>query len=182
MLLAAAFGLYMQTLPARHMDKTPLKERFKAIFTKQNNAGRFSYTLKSGLYGVCTAAVSFAAMLIIALVTMRSPLIELDEVRRYLDEGSRYVYNQVFYARLETPDNAIGSMLDGDTIDVLKIPNIHKVPVYYMTSQENQTVYLRAWITDLWTDEGWKVLSELTPAGERKSERKVEFRIWMPRR
>jgi len=160
MLLAAAFGLYVQTLPARHMERKSFKQWLKSLFTKQKNEQRFSYTAKSGIYGVCTAAVSLVLMLIVALITFRTPLLQLDQIRQYLDDGSRYVYNQLFYARLETPDNAIGNMVDGETIDVLKIPKIHDVPVYYMTSKENQTVYLRAWITDIFTDEGWMILNE----------------------
>ncbi len=160
MLLAAAFGLYVQTLPSRHLDRKSIKDWLKSLVTKQSNEQRFSYTVKSGIYGVCTAAVSLVLMLIVALITFRTPLIQLDQVREYLDEGTRYVYNQVFYKRLETPDNAIGNMIDGETIDVLKIPNIHDVPVYYMTSKQNQTVYLRAWVTDLFTEDGWVILNE----------------------
>ncbi|MBR5782962.1 MAG: transglutaminase domain-containing protein [Clostridia bacterium] len=162
MLLAVAFGLYMQTLPSRHLNTGTLKEKFKAFFKKQDAQTRFAYTIKSGLYGICSAAVSLILLLLVALVTVRTPLIELDQVREYLDEGYQYVYNQIFYSRLETPDNAIGNMIDGDTVDILKIPKIHKVPVYYLTTEENETVYLRAWVTDLWTDDGWRILDEST--------------------
>lgn len=160
MLLAASFGLYVQTLPSRYMERKTFKSWLKSIFVKENNQQRFSYTLKSGIYGICTASISLVLMLIVALVTYSTPLIQLDQVREYLDEGTRYVYNQVFYKRLETPDNAIGNLLDGEAIDVLKIPNIHNVPVYYLTSKENQAIYLRAWVTDLFTEEGWLVLNE----------------------
>lgn len=160
MLLACAFGLYVQTLSSKHLNRSTLKEWWKKLFTKLDNTKRFAYTMKSGLYGISTTSVSLTLMLLVALITMRTPLIQLDEIRAYLDDGSRYVYNQVFYSRLETPDNAIGNMLEGDQLDVTKIPSIHNVPVLYVSSEKNVDVYLRAWISDTLTTEGWSVLSE----------------------
>ncbi len=170
-LLACAFGLYMQTLTARHLDPVSFKEWWKRLFTKRENAERFAYTMKSGLYGICTAGVSVVLMLLIALITLRTPLIELEEIRAYLDEGSRYVYNQVFYARLETPDNAIGNMVEGEKLDVMKIPEIHNVPVFYVKSEKNEEVYLRAWVSDAFTPEGWSLLDE---ADQKDYDRTVE--------
>lgn len=160
LLLACAFGLYVQTLSARHLGRISIKDWWKKLFKKQSRAERFAYTMKSGLYGICTTGASFVLMLLIALFTMRTPLIELEEIRTYLDEGSRYIYNQVFYSRLETPDNAIGNMVEGDSLDVLKIPEIHDVPVLYVTSGKNEDVYLRAWISDGFTKEGWTLLDQ----------------------
>lgn len=160
LLLAVAFGLYIQTLPSRRLQHTTFKQWLKNLVAKQASADRFAYTRKSGLYGICTAGVSWVLMLLIALVTVRTPLIELDEIRRYLDDGSRYIYNQVFYSRLETPENAIGNMLEGDTMEILDIPNIHKVPVLYVKSNKNTDIYLRAWVTDSLNQKGWQVVDE----------------------
>ncbi|MBQ6948044.1 MAG: hypothetical protein IJN42_08345, partial [Clostridia bacterium] len=102
MLLACAFGLYMQTLSSKHLAGGGIKEWWKNLFKKRSVKERFSYTMKSGLYGISTAGASLVLILLVALFTMRTPLIELDQIRTYLDEGSRYVYNQVFYSRLET--------------------------------------------------------------------------------
>ncbi len=160
MVLAAAFGLYIQTLPSKHLRRISFKDWLQSLVVKQDRKERFAYTIKSGLYGICTAGVSLVIMLIVALFTVRTPLIELDQIRQYLDEGSRYIYNQVFYSRLETPENAIGNMLKGENISVLDIPNIHHVPVLYVTSQKNEDVYLRAWVSDSLTKEGWSVIDE----------------------
>ncbi len=161
LLLASAFGLYMQTLPAKHIRTQSTRRGFLQLFKKQSNDERFFYTVRSGLYGIATATISFVFMLIIALITFRTPLIELEQVRTYLDDGSRYVYNQVFYSRLETPDSAIGNLVEGEHLSVLSIPEYHDVPVYYLTTKHNETLYLRAWVTDDYDKEnGWKLLNE----------------------
>ena len=169
MLLASAFGLYVQTLSSKYLSRTTFKEWWANLFKKRKASKRFAYTMKSGLYGICCAGASLCVMLLVALFTMSTPLIELDQIREYLDEGSRYVYNQVFYSRLETPDNAIGNMIEGDTLDVLKIPKIHKVPVLYVSSEKNEEVYLRAWVSDTFTKDGWSVLNEQDDADYKRT-------------
>ncbi len=160
LLLAVAFGLYVQSLPGRHIQPQTWKQWWGKLFAKREKTDRFVYTIKSGIYGICTTGICWILMLVIALVTVRTPLIELDEIRKYLDEGSRYVYNQVFYSRLETPENAIGNMLEADTVSVLDVPNIHHVPVLYVHSRKNTDIYLRAWVTDSLNQEGWQTSDE----------------------
>lgn len=160
LLLSGAFGLYIQTLCGRRVYARTPAAWFKSLFKKQDSKRRFAFTAKSGIYGLSVSAISLGFMLLVALITYQTPLVELDNVRKYLDDGSKYVYNRLFYGRLEVPDGSIGSLLSSDEIKLLRIPQIHDVPVFTVNSKHNETFYLRAWVTDDFQDNTWKVLDE----------------------
>ncbi len=160
LLLAGAIGLHAQALSLSRTNRRSFKEWIKDIFGKQKATHRFLVSSRGGTYGLFSFAVSFALMMLVALITYNTPLLKLDKLREQMDSTVEKVYNQLFYSRLETPENAIGSMLEGDTHEVLHIPNFHDVPVMSVKGATNEVLYLRAWVTDDWNEEGWKVLDE----------------------
>lgn len=160
LLLAGAIGLYAQGLSLGKTNRRSIKEWFKDIFGKQKAGRRFLVSARGGIYGLFSFAVSFATMMLVALITYNTPLLKLDKLREQMDSAVEKVYNEIFYSRLETPENAIGSMLEGDTHEVLHIPNFHDVPVMNVKGTSNEVMYLRAWVTDDWKNDGWKVLDK----------------------
>ena len=125
----------------------------------EDNDKNLGYVMRCSVNGFASTVVVLVASLLIYSSVYSNDILQFDSVRKILDDVAVKIMNNLFYEQYETADGAIGGLLNGDVLE-LKAPNFRQLPVMTVTTRTNTTLYLRGWIGDTLTDEGWKVLNE----------------------
>ncbi len=147
--LSGIIGCYVQSLSA------PSRAVRGGGFFK-NVRSRLRGCAPNGLFCMlCALCLSLS----VSAVIYSEDIVKIDSVREILDNISTQIMNRLFYEKYETPEGAVGGLLDGDILE-LKTPEFRGLPVMDVTTRTNSSLYLRGWIGKDLQKTGWKVLND----------------------
>lgn len=125
----------------------------------KNKKYRLGYAARCAANGFCSAAVMLAVSLTVASVVYSSNVLQLYKVREVLDNVANKLMNNLFYEQYETSGGAIGGLLESDVLEI-KTPKFRGLPVMTVKTHTNYPLYLRGWISDDFSDQGWNILDD----------------------
>lgn len=150
--LSGLVGFYVESI-AYKLYKSSAKKNGTDI-NKNNNV---NYSLRCSVNGFCCAVVILAVSLCVSSVVYTKDVMQIENVRKVLDNVAVKMMNNLFYDKYENSDGAIGGLLYGNSLE-LKTPKFRGLPVMTVTTFTNNSLYLRGWIGDELTDKGWLIL------------------------
>ncbi len=119
----------------------------------------YGYIMRCAANGFTSAIVVLVSSLLIYSSVYSNDILQFDSIRRILDDISTKIMNNLFYEQYETAEGAIGGLLDGNILE-LETPNFRQLPVMSVETRTNTTLYLRGWIGNTLTDNGWEILED----------------------
>ncbi len=117
---------------------------------------RFEFASRSGSFGVIIAALMLLVTIGTAAFIYSRPILELEQVRKKIDNVSMQMMNVIFRKPYEKQENVAGYMEEGELLG-LGAPTFRHLKVGTVSSKTSNPVYLRYQTGIHLTEQGWSV-------------------------
>lgn len=135
-------------------EKKP-KEKKKTLTTAQ----RLAFAAGHGSFGVIVAVMMLGITLGTASLIYSRPIVQMDQVRSYLDRAATATMNFFFRTKYEKELNVAGYLEEGEHLSLLA-PSYRHLKVAGVATNTGTPVYLRFRTTVDLVEDGWTVMDD----------------------